>query len=370
VLVQVKYAYLDREYLFFKDQIDAAVHSCLSEGQFILREQVLEFESKIVNMHGGGYCIGVNSGTDALNILLKLAKIPKRSEIIVSAHTFVSTISAIVNAGHIPIFCDINRNGNLNESSAKVLIRKNTKGILITHMNGLIANMEAINKLSEDAGLIIFEDAAQAIGSTENGRSPGALSNGAAYSLHPLKTLSVAGDGGFIFTNDLELATSARAYRNLGQLTKGFYEIEGSNSRLDNIQAAIANVKLPMLQNLINRRIKHAQKYIYALQDIGDITVPKSLDPQYLHSYSNFVINTEKRDDLAKSLIKNGIEVMVHWKPSVADLKIFHKYLPKGGELREVKKYTETCLSLPISPWMLDKEIGYVIDNILEFYKG
>ena len=368
--MQVKYAYLDREYLFFKEQIDAAVHTCLSEGQFILREQVLEFESKIANIHGGGHCIGVNSGTDALNIMLKLAKIPKGSEIIVSAHTFVSTISAIVNANHIPVFCDINRHGNLSESCAKLLIRKSTKGILITHMNGLIANMEAIKNLSEDAGLIIFEDAAQAIGSTENGRSPGALSNGAAYSLHPLKTLSVAGDGGFIFTNDLELATSARAYRNLGQLTKGFYEIEGCNSRLDNIQAAIANVKIPMLQNLINRRIKHAQKYIYALQGIGDISVPESIDPKYFHSYSNFVINTERRNDLAKSLIKNGIEVMVHWNPTVADLKIFHKYLPKSGELKEVKKYTKTCLSLPISPWMLEQEIDYVIDKISEFYEG
>lgn len=125
-----------------------------------------------------------------------------------------------------------------------------------------------------------------------------------------------------------------------------------------------------MLQDLINKRIEHADRYIDALQGIGDITVPKSINPKYFHSYSNFVINTEKRDDLVKSLMKNGIEVMVHWNPSVADLKIFQKYLPRGGELKVVKRYTATCLSLPISPWMSEQERGFVIDKIIEFYKG
>jgi dTDP-4-amino-4,6-dideoxygalactose transaminase len=367
--MKVKYAYLDREYLNFKNKIDDAVQSCLLDGQFILREQVTDFEKRIVDLHQGGYCIGVNSGTDALNIMLKLAKIPKGSGVIVSAHTFVSSVSAIVSAGHIPVFCDINEEGNLCALSARQLIGKKTRGILVTHMNGLMANMESIRALAQEAGLIVFEDAAQAIGSLENGRPPGSLSNGAAYSLHPLKTLSVAGDGGFIVTNDEEMATKARAYRNLGQLTKGFYEIEGCNSRLDNVQAAIANVKLPALKHLIAKRVEHANAYTQLLKNVGDIKVPDEKNDSFFHTFSNYVINTSKRDQLAKSLSDSGIEVMIHWNPSVANLKIFRKYVTGFERLKIADQYTKTCLSIPISPWMSEQERTYVISKIIEFYK-
>lgn len=360
---------MDREYCYFRKGIDAAVHKCLSEGSFILRDQVNDFEMNIGAMLGNVQCIGVNSGTDALNIILNFAKIPKGSEIIVSSHTFVSTITAVTNSGHVPVFCDIDINGNMNINALKKIINKNTKGILVTHMNGLMIDMGEIVKLADQSNLIVFEDAAQAFGSTENGRPPGALSSAAAFSLHPLKTLSVAGDGGFIVTKDEELAIKSKAYRNLGQLRKGFYEINGCNSRLDNIQAAIANVKLAEISLLINKRKYHASNYINSLKNIKAIKLPDLNFENFNHTFSNFVINVQNRNKLAESLLKNGVEVMIHWQPAVFELEIFKHYVKNTSSLKSAKKYIDSCLSIPISPWMYDEERNFVVSKIKEFYE-
>ncbi len=367
--MQVKYAYLDREYKFFEDEIDLSIKNCLRSGAFILRADVDEFESKISNIHGGLSCIGVNSGTDALNIIMKFSDLPRGSSVIVSAHTFVSSVTAIINAGLIPLFCDINEEGNIGVDQIRAVLNESVRGILVTHMNGLMADMSSISSYANDNNLKVFEDAAQAIGSSEHGSFPGEKSTAAAFSLHPLKTLSVAGDGGFIVTNDLNLAYHARAYRNLGQYSKGNYEIEGINSRLDNIQAAIANVKLKKLNHLIKERRRHAKLYCNQLATLKGLTLPKiPLNHEYLHTFSNFVINANQRDDLKDWLLKNGVEVMVHWDPPVSSLKIFKGYI-NTDNLANVVKYNNTCLSLPISPWMGDEERDFVVKKLMEFYK-
>jgi dTDP-4-amino-4,6-dideoxygalactose transaminase len=364
----VKYAYLDREYSRLESEINSAVNSCLSRGDFILRSQVDEFESRICKMHGGLKCVSVNSGTDALNIMIKLSNIPKQSKIIVSAHTFVSSVSAITKADLIPVFCDINDNGNINADELEVVMDGEVRGILVTHMNGLMADMQSIAKFATKHDLKVFEDSAQAIGSKEYGNKSGVRSTAAAFSLHPLKTLGVAGDGGFIITGDEKLANHARAYRNLGQYVKGHYEEEGCNSRLDNIQAAIANIKMEILDFLIEERRRHAHEYCAMLSEITEIQLPEIPDSDcYFHTFSNFVIRCQKRDELKEWLTKNGVEVAIHWNPPVSSLDMFKGYRTKSSLCNSIS-YNEACLSLPISPWMTDIERVYVITKIKEFY--
>jgi len=367
--MQVKYAYLDREYTFFKKKIDQNVFNCLKSGSFILRQDVDLFEKKIVNLHGGnGFCIGVNSGTDALEILLKLSNLPKNSYIIVPSHTYISTVNAIIKAELKPLFCDIENDGNVHLSNIESTFNKNKNknitAVFVTHMNGLIVDMKKISLFCKKNKLHFFEDAAQAIGSYENKNTPGRFSDGAAYSLHPLKTLSVAGDGGFIFTKNKKLAKNAKAYRNLGQYVKGKHEIIGVNSRLDNLHAAIANVKLEKLKFIIKKRQNHAKKYISSLKKISDLNLPLF---NYDHSFSNFVVNTSRRDELQKYLTNYNIEVMVHWYPTLNSLKLFQKYSKKN--LINTEKYVKSCISLPISPWMTEEERQFVINKILDFYK-
>lgn len=367
--MQVKYAYLDREYDYFKKKIDIEVSKCLKNGSFILRKDVTDFENKIIQLHGGkGFCIGVNSGTDALEMLIKLSNPPKRSHVIVPSHTYISTLNAIVKADLIPLFCDIEKDGNTHLTNIESTFFKHKdkviSGVFITHMNGLIVDMKKIGSFCKKNKLELFEDAAQAIGSYEQGKSPGYYSAGAAYSLHPLKTLSVAGDGGFIYTRNKKLAKDAMAYRNLGQYIKGTHEIIGVNSRLDNLHASIANVKIQKLKMLIKNRQKHAKKYISSLKDIGDISLPLFSDS---HSFSNFVINTSQRDDLQKYLSKKNIETMIHWYPTLNNLKVFRRY--KKDNLVNTNMYVSTCISLPISPWMSNEEREFVINNIKNFYK-
>lgn len=367
--MKVKFAYLEREYQYFKIEIDNAIKECFESGSYILRDQVVRFEELTSKLHNGLSCIGVNSGTDALHIIMKMANLKVGSEIIVSAHSFVSSISSIINLGLVPVFCDIEIDGNIDLDKIYEHISDRTSGILVTHMNGLMVDMDKLANIASKNNLLIFEDAAQAIGSMSNSLPPGHHSFAAAYSLHPLKTLSVAGDGGIIVTRHPDIAERARAYRNLGQIEKGKYAINGINSRLDNIHAAIANVKILQLQKLLKNRNAVASFYNRELSNVKQIITPVSNHlNSYDISYSNYVILAQNRDELRKYLIESGIEVMVHWDPAVIDLDWCKEYLINGKQYNKTRYYIKNCISLPISPWLKNEEIQYVVDTIKKFY--
>ena len=364
--MRVRYTYLDRQYEKLRAELLDAIDSIFSRSAFILRAEVSAFERRIAKMLGVREAIGGNSGTDALNLGIRALGFPVGSEIITVGHTFVSTISAIVHAGLTPILVDINdRDFNIAPAAVAASVTHNTRAILVVHMNGRVCDMTAIERISRDHDLLVLEDAAQAIGARFKGTAAGAFGKSAAFSLHPMKVLGCAGDGGFIATNDQNLAETLRAMRNLGQGEKGIHAYHAFNSRLDTMQAAICMVKIHHLHDWIARRRLLAQRYDIALADFEGILRPFTPNSgNHFDVYSSYVIRSRKRDELRAHLEAHGVETMVAWSLPIhrqdgLDLERF--------SLPVTDRISHEVLSLPIDPEMSDDEQDHVVGSIRQF---
>ncbi len=367
--MKYKVPYINLPLSFSNDQaelLNIFIDVC-SNGRFILRQEVDEFESAIANFVGVRHAIGLNSGTDALFLGLKALGIGKGDEVITVAHTFVATIAAIVHCGATPVLVDI-REDDFTMDSAKFAeaITPRTKAVLPVHLNGRVCQMNKIREIAHRHNLLIIEDAAQAMGSRYNDLMAGAIGNCGCFSFHPMKTLSCLGDGGLLTTNDDKLASSVRLLRNHGQKNKQNITEYGFNSRLDNLQAAVLLSKLQQLPKLLARRRFIAEKYSKGLSQtpLLDLPLPPA-EGIYWDTYNSFVIKTPKRDALQKDLTKAGIETFVHWNPSLTchtGLKISSYTLPVTDRI------SQQVLSLPIFPEMTEKQIDYVITRIIRFF--
>ena len=364
--MRVNYTYLDRQYNNIRIEILDVIDAIFSKSAFILRAEVTVFERRVAKMLGVREAIGVNSGTDALYLSIRALGLPSGSEIITVGHTFISTISAIVHAGLTPILVDIDdQSFNIDPDAVAASVTPNTRAILVVHMNGRVCDMTAIEKISRDHKLLVLEDAAQAIGARFKGTAAGAFGKSAAFSLHPMKILGCAGDGGLITTNDPKLAEKLRAMRNLGQRSKGVHESHAFNSRLDTMQAAICLVKMHHIDGWIDRRRQLAQRYDIALANCEGILRPFAPDSgKHFDVYSSYVIRSKKRDKLRVHLEAAGVETMVAWSLPIhrqvgLDLEDF--------SLPVTDRISNEVLSLPIDPEMNDEEQDHVVETIRRF---
>jgi dTDP-4-amino-4,6-dideoxygalactose transaminase len=363
--VQVKYIYLDRQYRAQRDDILAAVDGIFTRSAFILRPEVATFEAEMASRVGVAHAVGVNSGTDALVIGMHALDLPPGSEVLTVAHTFVATIGAIVQRGLKPMLVDIADDYNMDPDSAAAAITPKTRGIMVVHLNGRVAQMDRIAALAKRHGLAVMEDAAQALGAKFKGKGAGSFGDCAAFSLHPMKVLGAAGDAGFLTTSDAELADDFRMLRNIGQRRKNEFETYAYNSRLDTLQAAILLVKLAKLDHWIARRRELAARYHAALSRSNTLRLPPPpSDGDYFDIYSSYAIRHERRDALAEHLTKAGIETMIHWWPPLCRQ-------PQLGlenlDLPVTERISQEVLSIPIDPDMTDQEQDYVIEKILDF---
>ena len=234
-------------------------------------------------------------------------------------------------------------------------------------MNGVPCNMQAINELAEEYGIAVLEDAAQSFGSKLGAQSCGSFGKFAAFSLHPLKTLNVAGDGGFLTTNSKTLARKVLALRNIGQEEKGIHSLLGFNSRLDNIQAAIANIKLDYFETAINRRSQIAERYLKGLKGT-QIELPLqslSSESEVASNFSNFVIMVTDRDKLREELTLSGIETLVAWDPPIYQSDFVK--IKSNSDFPNTERIAKQSLNLPINQYMMDSETDEVILNIKRF---
>jgi len=361
-----------KHYELLKEEILNSIDDVLSRGDLVLRRDVEEFERNIASFVGTKYAIGLNSGTDALFFALEAAGIRQNDEVITVAHTFVASVSAIVHCGAKPILIDVGEDFTIDANKIEEKISSKTKAIIPVHLNGRCCDMEKLMTIAKKHNLIVIEDAAQALGAkfkTKEGKwkIAGSFGLAGAFSFYPFKVLGAFGDGGIMATSDENIAEKVRLLRDHGQKTKTELACYGWNSRLDNLQAAILNVKFKHLSEWIKRRREIAGIYNKGLSGISGIELPPSPDSDLrrFDVYQNYVLRVLKRDELAMYLKERGVETLI--KDPIA----LHHHPALGlsnFRLPYTEQLAEEVISLPIYPELTKGEIKYVIDCIRKFY--
>ncbi len=355
-------------YRRMEGEIDAAIKEVLSGGDLILRKQLQRFESNTASFLGVDYAVGVNSGTDAMHLSLLAAGLGPGDEVITVAHTFVATVAVIIHCRATPILADVGEDFNMDVEQLEQAISPRTKAIVPVHLNGRLCDMEKLMAIACRHNLLVIEDAAQALGAEFDWQKAGTFGLTGCFSFYPAKILGGVGDGGIVVTNSSEIAEKVRLLRDHGQQrATGDILYYGFNSRLDNLQAAILDVKLKHLPDWIERRRELAGLYERGLSELPQIkTPPPPKQNRYFDVFTNYVVRVEKRDKLASCLKECGIEVLIFWpKPmhhhEALGLKHFH--LPMTERLsREV-------LSLPLNTEISNEQTEFVIESIRNFYK-
>jgi dTDP-4-amino-4,6-dideoxygalactose transaminase len=335
----------------------------LASGWYILGEEVKAFESSFANYCDAKYCVGVGNGFDALTLIFKgyiqLGKLKKGDEVIVPANTYIASILAIMEADLIPILVEPRwETYNINPDLIEEKISSQTKAILVVHLYGQLAEMDLIHAIADKHNLLVIEDAAQAHGAVSNQELK--IKNqksSAAYSFYPGKNLGALGDGGAVVTNDSELAQMVSSLRNYGSETKYYNDYVGLNSRLDELQAAFLNVKLPHLDTENEERRKVARRYLSEVKN--DKIILPEWDLTHNHVFHLFVIRTENRKELQKYLHENGIQTVIHYPVPPHKQKALSEYNTLFFPITE--KIHETVLSLPISPVLTGEEVAFII---------
>jgi len=365
---KVPFVNIPKQYRDMKEEILKTLDDVLLRGDLILRKDVKEFEKNIADFVGTKYAIGLNSGTDALFLPLKAAGIGPGDEVVTVSHTFVASISVIVQAGAKPILIDVKEDFTIDTDKLEEVITKKTKAIIPVHLNGRCCEMDKIMEFAEKHNLIVIEDAAQALGAKFKNKMAGSFGLAGGFSLYPFKVLGCFGDGGIITTDDEKLAEKVKLLRDHGQKTKTEIVCFGWNSRLDNLQAAILNLKFKYLPKWINRRREIAEIYNKGLDRTSGAELPPApnFDERYFDVYQNYVLRAQKRDGLFNFLKENGVETLIkdpipnHWHKGLG-LSNFH--------LPYTEKLAKEVISLPMYPELTNQQVEYVIGCVKKFYK-
>ena len=367
-LVNIPLVNLKAQYDEIKGSVNASLDKIFKSCDFILGQEVLDFEAKFAEFIGTKFCVGVGSGTDALHLACRAIGLGSGDEVIVPANTFIATCLGVELAGAKPIPVDVDSSGFLMDNSKiRQSITKKTKAIIPVHLYGQVVDMTEIRKIASEFGLTIIEDAAQAHGAMYGENRAGSLGKIGCFSFYPGKNLGGAGDGGALTTNCENTYQSLLGLRNYGSTIKYHHPKIGVNSRLDSIQAAILNIKLKKLDYYNNSRRKVAKFYLNKLKGIGDISLPFFPEDES-HVFHLFVIKTSHRKELAIYLARNGIGTGIHY-PKPFHLHGAFKHLGyEVGSFPVSEKNSEEIISLPIYPELRTSELEYIVEKIVKFY--
>ncbi|MGG3937827.1 DegT/DnrJ/EryC1/StrS family aminotransferase [Anoxybacillus kestanbolensis] len=350
----------------YKKEIKVAFERVMDSGWYILGEEVESFEKEFAAYCGTKYAIGVANGLDALALILKAYGIGEGDEVIVPANTYIASILAISANGATPVLVEPNISSyNLDPNKIEEKITSKTKAIMVVHLYGQAANMDPINEIAKRYNLKVIEDGAQAHGAKYKGKRVGNLGDAAGFSFYPGKNLGALGDGGAITTNDSELATKLRALRNYGSHIKYENLYKGVNSRLDELQAAILRVKLPHLDKENEQRRKIAEYYLENIEN-PKITLPVVENgDRESHVWHLFVIRTENREHLQKTLEEHGVQTLIHYPIPPHKQEAYSEWNHLSYPITE--KIHNEVLSLPISPILTIEEAKKIVDIINKY---
>ncbi len=338
----------------------------MSKGDLIDRGQLDSFERNLARFVGTKYAVGLNSGYDALHMSLRAAGIGPGDEVIVPAHTFVATCSAVVNVGATPVLVDVGKDFNIDGDLVEEAITPRTRGIIPVHLSGWMADMPRVMEIAQKHNLAVVEDACQSLGSSIHGRKAGSWGLTGCWSFYPFKILGGYGDGGAITTDDPEVAQFARRMRFNGEdRESGEYHGHGFTCLLDNLQAAFLDVKLRYLPQWIVRRKEIASRYQESLSDLEDLLLPHYDKPGFDHVYQNYTVRAKQGEEFSTYLRGSGVEVLTQFR------KPYYKHEALGLEDRgfpETEALSREVCSLPMNVEIDDEEIEYVIDVVRSFY--
>jgi dTDP-4-amino-4,6-dideoxygalactose transaminase len=363
---KVPFLNMQAPYLELKEQLDSTWRRVMESGWYILGSEVEMFEQEFAEYVGVQYCVGVGNGLDALHLILRAYEIGIGDEVIVPANTYIASWLAVSYAGAVPVPVEpLEQTYNVDPVRLESAVTARTKAVLIVHLYGQTAEMDAIHAVARKHGLRVIEDAAQAHGARYNRRQAGSLGDAAGWSFYPGKNLGALGDAGAVTTNNAELADKVRALRNYGSQVKYHNLYKGFNSRLDELQAALLRVKLKVLDEWNLRRVQVAARYLDGLKGTGLILpfVPQQMEP----NWHLFVVRSSKRDALQAHLKERGIGTLIHYPvPPYLQDAYREMGLPEGT-FPITERIHHEVLSLPMSPHLSDEEVDSVINEIRDF---
>ena len=356
---------LTKQYKDLSKELNSSITKVLQGGQYILGKNVLNFEKNFAKKFKTKYAIACNSGTDALLLSLLCLNIKKGDEIITTPFTYFSTAEVIVQCGAKPVFVDIDPlTFNIDYSLIEQAITKKTKAIMPVHIFGQSANMFKIKKIARDYNLRVIEDCAQSIGSSYKKILTGTFGDFGCYSFFPTKNLGAVGDAGITITSNKQHAEKIRKLRNHGGIDRNKHEILGFNSRMDEIQAAILNIKLKYLDKYNGQRNKIAKLYKSLIKN-ESIKIPSN-DSNTYHVYHQFTLCVKKREKFIKYLSKHNIPFGIYYpKPLYAQKSL--ENLCSQKKLPNVERVTKECVSIPIYPELDSNSIKYISDIINKY---
>jgi dTDP-4-amino-4,6-dideoxygalactose transaminase len=364
--VSVRFWEPGKEFQRIEAEVMETMREVLSKGDLIMRHQMLDFERNLAAFVGTSDAVGVSNCTDGLRLLLEAVGIGPGDEVITVSHTFMATMAVIHHVGATPVLVDVGDDHNMNVDLVEAAITARTKAIMPVHLNGRLCRMDRLMEFAKAHNLMVLEDTAQALGGAYMGVRGGAWGVAGAFSFYPAKLLGAYGDAGAVVTSDAELATKLRELRDHGRVSKTGFSGWGWNCRLDNLQAAVLDLKLKMVPNWIQQRRRLATIYDEELADVGALKRPPAPNGgPFFDIYQNYVIEAERRDELADHLAAKGIETLIspgpvpnHKQPVGLD----HFQLPMTERL------CERVLSLPLNNELDEEQVIEVATAVKGFY--
>jgi dTDP-4-amino-4,6-dideoxygalactose transaminase len=365
--MQVPLLDLKAQHKTCKREVRRAINEVCESQLFILGPVVAEFEEKIATYCGSKYAIGVSSGTDALLVSLMALEIGPDDEVITTPFTFFATAGCIARVGAKPVFVDVEADSyNIDVRLIEEKITENTRAIMPVHLFGQAAQMKPIMEIARQHHLAVIEDAAQAMGATQDGVKCGNFGTCGCFSFYPSKNLGGFGDGGLVTTNSKTIAEKIKILRDHGQNPQYFYKIVGGNFRLNAIQAAVLTVKLHHLDKWNEKRRQNAALYDYIFAD-SPVKGPK-IDSNNVSIYHQYTVTVPKRDQLQKFLAENQIGSTVFYPKPLHLQECFMELGHREGDLPVAEKLCSEVLSLPVYPELTEEQVEYVAKTVLKFY--
>ncbi len=365
---KIPFSNIRLQYESIRHEVDQAIRKTLEDSHFLWGEEVFHFEKQFASLLGMQHCISTGNGTDALFLILKALDLKNGDEVITPAFSWISSSETISLAGAKPVFVDIDpARYTLDPDRLEKKITAQTRAIIVVHLYGQAAGMERIVALCHKYKLFLIEDCAQAHLTKFRNKFAGTFGDAAAFSFYPTKNLGAYGDAGCVVTNDQILAERVRRFGNHGALKKHDHAFEGSNSRMDTIQAAILLVKLPYLEKWTQLRIKNANLYRAGLRDVSEIILPAEFQDS-VHSYHLFVVKCDRRAELQHYLEQNGIQTLIHYPQALINVPAYsHMEIDRADFSTSLALETQV-LSLPLYPELDEHQIAYVCEKIKAFY--
>lgn len=362
--MKIPFLELKPGYLELKDEFDEAYRRVMDSGWYLLGAELEAFESEFAAYVGTKHCVAVGTGLDALCIALRAHGVGAGDEVIVPAHTFIATWLGVTQCGAKPVPVDVRRDtANLDATLLAAALTDRTRAIVPVHLYGQPADMDPINEFAQAHGLVVVEDAAQAHGARYKGRSCGTLGQSAAFSFYPGKNLGAFSDGGAITTDDDEIAHQARRLRNYGSVERYQHELAGTNSRLDELQAAFLRVKLMHLDDWNERRKNHAETFLDGLASTSGLLLP-IVTEEVSSSWHLFTVRYPRRDYLLQELAKQGVQAMIHYPIPPHLSGAYAEFGLDEGSFPVAESIAQTVLSLPIGPQLSTLDAQAVVDAV------